>query len=56
MTHEVLQHEKEQYTTAGWSVTTVALLTSICLLVWQNKDTILVPALKLLPEIRYLFR
>lgn len=56
-----LQHEKERHTTGGWGLTTVALLVSICLLLWQNMDTIFVPLIKIvsthLPEIRYaLFR
>jgi len=55
-------HEKEQHTTtttaAGWSLTTVLLLTSLCLLAWQNRNTMLKPMFEFVTshigEIRHL--
>lgn len=56
-------HEKEKHATtttaAGWSFTTVLLLTSLCLLAWQNRNTMLKPILTFVSghagELRHLF-
>ncbi|KAG8771367.1 hypothetical protein FRC15_003488 [Serendipita sp. 397] len=40
-------HEKEQYTSSGWSLTSVGLLTTISLLVWQNRNALMIPLMEL---------